>query len=90
MNCMVLLGFPHWTFCSGFHQIRMATGDEHKTAFQTHNGHYEYQVMPYGVTGGPATYQGITNSILAPFLRIFVVVSIDDVWIYSATWQEHL
>ena len=68
----------------------MAAGDEHKTAFQTQNGHYEYQVMPYGVTGGPATYLGIVNSILAPFLRIFVVVSIDDVWIYSATWQEHL
>jgi hypothetical protein len=41
---------------SGFHQIRMAEGDELKTSFQTHNGHYEYQVMPYGVIGGPATF----------------------------------
>jgi len=68
----------------------MAAGDEHKTAFQTQNGHYEYQVMPYGVTGRAATYQGIMNSIMAPFLRKFVVVFIDDVLIYSATWQEHL
>jgi hypothetical protein len=41
---------------SGFHQILMAEQDIDKTAFQTHHGHYEYNVMPYGVTGGPATF----------------------------------
>lgn len=75
---------------SGFHQIRMAEGDELKTSFQTRNGHYEYQVMPYGVIGGPATFQEIMNWVLAPFFRRFVVVFIDNVLIYSATWQEHL
>lgn len=42
--------------CSGFHQIRMEEGEEYKTTFWTHNGHFEYQVMPYGVTGGPAIF----------------------------------
>jgi len=75
---------------SGFHQILMAAQDIDKTAFQTHNGHYEYKVMPYGVTGGPATFQHVMNSVLASVLRKFVVVFIDDVLIYSKTWQDHL
>ena len=43
--------FTSLDLCSGFHQIRMATGEEFKTAFQTHHGHFEYRVMPYGVLG---------------------------------------
>ena len=79
------LWFTSLDMCSGFHQIGMAKHEEYKIAFQTHNGHYEYCVMPYGVTGGPATFQGIMNDLLAPFLRVFVVVFIDDVLIYSKT-----
>jgi hypothetical protein len=42
--------------------------------------------MPYGVVGGPATFQGIMNDLLTQF----VVVFIDDVLIYSKTWEDHL
>lgn len=68
----------------------MATGEEFKTAFQTHSGHYEYRVMPYGVTGGPATFQTIMNTVLHPLLRKCAVVFIDEILIYSKTWPEHL
>jgi hypothetical protein len=67
-----------------------AQGEEHKTTFQTHNGHYEYKVMPYGVTGGLGTFHAIMNFILQPLLRIYAVVFIDDILIYSKTCPEHL
>jgi hypothetical protein len=68
----------------------MAVGEEFKTAFQTHSGHYKYRVMPYGVTGGPATFESVMNVILAPLLRKCVVVFIDDILIYSKSWEDHL
>jgi hypothetical protein len=75
---------------SGFHQILVAEEDVAKTAFQTHHGHFEYRVMPYWVTGGPATFQHEMNTILAPLIRKFVVVFIDDILIFSKSWAEHL
>ena len=74
----------------GYHQILVCPADRFKTAFQTHNGHYEYKVMPYGVTGGPATFQHVMNCVLAPLLRKCVVVFIDDILIYSSSWEAHL
>jgi hypothetical protein len=46
-------------------QIRMREENEAKTAFQTHEGHYEYEVMPYGLTGVPTTFQGRTKKTSA-------------------------
>lgn len=67
---------------SGFHQVKVKEADQFKTAFQTHSGHNEYKVMPYGVTGGPATFQCVMNYVLSPLLRKCVVVFIDDILIY--------
>ena len=75
---------------SGFHQISVKPEDQYKTAFHTHHGHYEYLVMPYGLTGAPATFQSIMNHVLAPLLRKCVVVFIDDILIYSQTYTEHV
>ena len=75
---------------SGFHQIRMKAGEEFKTAFQTHFGHFEFRVMSFGLCGAPASFQGAMNCTLKPLLRKCVLVFFDDILVYSHSFDQHL
>jgi Retroviral aspartyl protease/Reverse transcriptase (RNA-dependent DNA polymerase) len=59
---------------SGYHQIRMHPDHIPLMAFRTHDGLYEFTVMPFGLSNAPATFQSLMNSIFKLYLRKFILV----------------
>ena len=74
---------------AAYTRIRIKEGDEWKTAFRTRFGHFEYLVLPFGLSNAPATFQSFINYILRDFLDVFCIVYLDDILIYSKSRKEH-
>ena len=75
---------------SGFTQLEMDEDDIEKTAFRTHRGLFQFKRMPFGLRNGPSIFQRVMQGILAPYLWIFCLVYIDDIVIYSKTYEDHI
>ncbi|CAL8118500.1 unnamed protein product [Prunus armeniaca] len=73
---------------SGFWQIQIHESDRYKTAFVTPFGHYEWNVMPFGLKNAPSEFQNIMNEIFNPYSH-FSIVYIDDVLIFSESIEQH-
>ncbi|KAL2083807.1 hypothetical protein ACEWY4_021580 [Coilia grayii] len=75
---------------NAYHLVRIREGDEWKTAFNTPSGHYEYLVLPFGLTNAPAVFQALVNDVLRDMLNKFVFVFLDDILIFSKSLPEHI
>ena len=74
---------------SGYHELKIKREDIPKTAFRTRYGHYEFLVLPFGLTNTPAALMDLMNRVFKPYLDKFVVVFIDVIQIYSKSHVEH-
>lgn len=73
-----------------YHRLRIKKGDEWKTAFRTRYGHFEYLVVPFGLTNAPAAFQAYINRALSDLVDRICVVYLDDILIYSRTAEDHV
>ncbi|KAJ1121322.1 hypothetical protein NDU88_009435 [Pleurodeles waltl] len=73
-----------------YHLLWIKEGDEWKTAFRTPFGHYEYRVMPFGVTNAPSVFQRFMDSVFSDVLNQYVVIYLDDILIYSRDPEHHV
>ena len=74
---------------TGYHQLRVRETDIPKTAFRTRYGHFEFTMMPFGLTNEPAAFIDLMHRVFQPYFDQFVVVFVDDILIYSQSEMEH-
>lgn len=75
---------------AAFHKIRIAKGEEWKTAFRTRYGLFEWKVCPFGLTGSPATFQRYINWVLREYLDDFCSAYVDDILVFTkGSLEDH-
>ena len=82
--------FTTLDLASGYWQVEMEPADKQKTAFSTTKGHFEFNVMPFGLTNAPPTFQRLMECVLAGLSGAHCLVYLDDIIVFSTTFEDHL
>ena len=82
--------FSTLDLASGYYQVAMAEKDKEKTAFVTPFGLYQFNRMSFGLTNAPSTFQRLMNSTMSDFIFSLLLVYLDDLLVYTGTFDAHL
>src|SRR5258708_10953158 len=75
---------------SGFQQVEIKEEHRSISAFRCHRGLLQFTRLPFGLRNGPSVFQRIMNQVLSTMLWLFVLVYIDDIVVYSKSFDDHL
>jgi len=75
---------------SGFTQLELHEDNVEKTVFHTHRGLFQFKRMPFSLRNGPSIFQRVMQGILAPYLWLFCLIYIDDIVVFSKSYEEHI
>ena len=75
---------------SGYHQLRVRGEDIPNKAFRTRYCHYEFLVMSFGLKNSPMAFMDLVNSVFWNWLDSFVIVFIDDIFLFSKNDGDHI
>jgi len=81
--------FSNFDMRAGYHQVHIKEEDIYKTTLCIRYGNYEFVVAMFGLTNTPTTFMHLMNSVLHPYLDKFVILFIDDIFIYSKNEEEN-
>ncbi|KAI3655492.1 hypothetical protein MP638_002840, partial [Amoeboaphelidium occidentale] len=74
---------------NAYNLLRIRPGDEHKTAFITKHGQFEFVVMPFGLTNAPGQFQKMMDTIFKDHLGKIVLIYLDDIIVFSDSLEQH-
>lgn len=82
--------FSKLDLCAGYHQIQIHLLDIENMVFHTHDDHFGFIVMAFGLSNTPSSFQVVMNSIFWGVLWCYVLAFFNDILVYSPTWDSHL
>ena len=74
----------------GYTQVEVEESSREKTAFTTHIGLFQYIRLPFGLTNASASFQRLLEYVLRDYIDKFVILYINNILIFSASFEDHL